>query len=363
MQRLLLTTCLFLPLLATSHSVNAQPNELQVVTHRLETTALGSELELSGTLRALRDSTLSVSVNALVKRLHVDLGSRVKQGDLLLELDDSIAKQEHQRALAQLSAAETAATEAARLRDEALRLKQQSHIAQSEVSARESAAKLAMARLQEARADARIAAEQLAKHHLKAPFDGVISARWTDLGQWLNPGDQVFTLVSMDLLRLDVQLPQEHLPSIEHIQTVQIRPDSQPGLQIPARIDTLVPVGDASRSFLLRLAATEASPALVPGASARAHLVFKQAKTAVLLPRDAVLRNADGNFSVFVVENGKAKRRQIALGNSGRDGYLVEQGLKAGEQVVIRGNELLSDEQSVTITAAPTSSAQGQNDD
>ncbi|HEX7762539.1 MAG TPA: efflux RND transporter periplasmic adaptor subunit, partial [Cellvibrio sp.] len=189
MRRLLLTTSLFLPLLAISHSINSQPNELQVVTHRLQTTAMGSELELSGTLRALRDSQLSVAVNALVRQLHVDLGSRVKQGDLLLELDDKIARQEHQRAVAQLSAAETTASEAARLRDEALRLKQQSHIAQSEVSARESAATLAVARLQEARANAGIAAEQLARHQLKAPFDGVISARWTDLGQWLTPGD------------------------------------------------------------------------------------------------------------------------------------------------------------------------------
>ncbi|AQT60036.1 efflux RND transporter periplasmic adaptor subunit [Cellvibrio sp. PSBB023] len=365
MRRLLLTTSLFLPLLTISHSIKAQPNELQVVTHRLQTTAMGSELELSGTLRALRDSNLSVAVNALVKQLHVDLGSHVKQGDLLLELDDKIAKQEHQRALAQLSAAETAATEAARLRDEALRLKQQSHIAQSEVSARESAATLAVARLQEARADAGIAAEQLARHQLKAPFDGVISARWTDLGQWLTPGDQVFTLVSTDELRLDVQLPQEHLPSIDQIHAVQIRPDSQPTLHIPARVDAIVPVGDASRSFLLRLVATDSSPALVPGASARAHLTFQQAKTAVLLPRDAVLRNADGNFSVFVVENGKAKRRQIALGNTRRDGYLVEQGLEAGEQVVIRGNELLSDDQSVTVasTGAPSTNAQGQTND
>lgn len=363
MLRPLLITCLLLPILAVSHLLSAQPDAVQVVTHRLQTTALTSELELSGTVRALRDSTLSVAVNALVKRLHVDVGSRVKQGDLLLELDDSIAKQEHQRALAQLSAAETLATEAARLRDEALRLKQQSHIAQSEVSARESNAKLATARVLEARADAGIAAEQLAKHQLKAPFDGVINARWTDLGQWLNPGDQVFTLVSTNQLRLDVQLPQEYLASIDHVDTVQIHPDSQPSLQIPARVDTVVPVGSASRSFLLRLVATEASPALVPGASARAQLVFKQAKTAVLLPRDAVLRNADGNFSIFVVENGKAKRRQIALGTSGRDGYLVEQGLAAGEQVVVRGNELLSDGQAVTVAAASGTSAQGQNDD
>ena len=357
MQRLLVTTCLLLPFLAVSHSLNAQPDEVQVVTHRVQTTALSSELELSGTVRALRDSNLSVAVNALVKSLQVDIGSRVKKGDLLLVLDDSIVKQEHQRALAQLSAAETTATEATRLRDEALRLQKQSHIAQTEVSARESAATLATARVQEARAEARIAAEQLAKHQLKAPFDGVISARWTDVGQWLNPGDQVFTLVSMDLVRLDVQLPQEHLASIEHLQTVQIRPDSQPDLQIPARIDTLVPVGDASLSFLLRLVATETAPARVPGASARAHLAFKQTKTAVLLPRDAVLRNADGNFSVFVVENGKAKRRPITLGSSSRAGYFVEQGLQADEQVVVRGNELLSDGQSVIVVDAPATSS------
>ncbi len=230
MQRFLLTTCLLLPLLAAWPSVQAQSNEVQVVTHRLQSSALSSELELSGTVQALRDSRLSVAVHALVKDLQVDLGSRVKKGDLLLTLDDSIVKQEHQRALAQLAAAETSATEANRLRDEALRLREQSHIAQSEVSARESAATLAKARVQEARAAAAIAAEQLAKHQLKAPFDGVISARWTDVGQWLNPGDQVFTLVSMDSVRLDVQLPQEHLTSIEHLQSVQIIPDAHPGL-------------------------------------------------------------------------------------------------------------------------------------
>jgi RND family efflux transporter MFP subunit len=365
MQRLLLTTCLLLPLLALSYSAHAETSKLRVVTQSLRTTALISELELSGTLRPLRESSLSVSADALVKRLHVDAGSRVKRGDLLLELDSNIAKQEHQRARAQLSAAETTALEATRLRDEATKLKQQNHIAQSEVSARESAAKLAAAKLEEARADARIAAEHLARHRLYAPFDGVISARWTDLGQWLNRGDQVFTLVSMDLLRLDVQLPQEHLPNIEHIKAVQIRPDSRPDLHLPAHVDTLVPVGDASRSFLLRLASNETSPTLLPGASARAHLQFEHSQSAVLLPRDAVLRNADGNFSVFVVEQGKALRRQVELGLSGRDGYLIENGLQAGEQVVIRGNELLTDGQPVAVTGstAAMSDEQGQNHD
>ena len=349
MQRLQVLTGLFLSSLVLSPLVNAQPSETRVVIHQLHNTALTTELELSGTLQPLRDAELSVAADALVTRLHADVGKRVKRGDLLLELDASVAKQEHARALALVSSAELSVKEAQRLVDQALRLKDQSHIAQTEVSARENELGLAKASLAQARAEASIAAEQLAKHRLYAPFDGVISARWTDLGQWLSRGDQVFTLVSLDLLRLDVKLPQEHLANIEQIKSVQIRPDAQPQLMLAAHVDTLVPVGDASRSFLLRLAADETSPALIPGASARAHLRFEHAQQAVLLPRDALLRNADGNYSVFVVADGKALRRQIRLGTLGQDGYLIEDGLTAGEQVVIRGNEILDDGQAVTI--------------
>lgn len=359
MQSLNLFTGLFFLALLFSSLVNAQPPEVRVVTHQLSSTAFTTELELSGTLHPLREADLSVAADALVTKLHADVGKRVKRGDLLLELDSTVAQQEHARAKALVSSAELSAKEAQRLLDQAMRLKDQSHIAQTEVSARENELGLAKAGVAQARAEASIAAEQLAKHRLYAPFDGVISARWTDLGQWLSRGDQVFTLVSLDMLRLDVKLPQEHLANIEQIKTVQIHPDTQPQLSIPAHVDTLVPVGDASRSFLLRLAADETSPALVPGASARAQLRFEHAQQAVLLPRDALLRNADGNYSVFVVADGKAQRRQINIGTfgsaGGLDGYLIEEGLAAGEQVVIRGNEILDDGQAVTVVDALSS--------
>ena len=365
MQRFHVLTGLLFCSLACSPLLSAQPSESRVVIHSLQSTALTTELTLSGTLNPLRDAELSVAADALVTALHADVGKRVKRGDLLLELDASVAKQEHLRALAQVSAAELSAKEAQRLVDEALLLKAQSHIAKTEISARESASALAKASLAQARAEASIAAEQLAKHRLYAPFDGVISARWTDLGQWLSRGDQVFTLVSLDLLRLDVRLPQERLANIDQLKSVQIRPDAQPQLEVPAHVDTVVPVGDASRSFLVRLAADNTSPALVPGASARALFHFEHPQQAVLLPRDALLRNADGNYSVFVVADGKAQRRPVTLGkttlgNIGRDGYLVEEGLAAGEQVVIRGNELLDDGQLVTVVKELTSIEQGQ---
>lgn len=323
--------------------------ETRVVVHSLEETALTSELQLSGTLRALREAELSMAADALVTKLHVDVGSHVKQGDLLVELDSSLAAQEQARAQANEKAAETRLNETRRLLNEALQMKEKNYISLTEVDARESAVNLAVANLEQARAETKMVAEQLEKHQLRAPFDGAISARWTELGEWLSRGDPVLTLVSLDELRLDLKLPQEHLSGMEHLRQVEILPDAMPETTIPARVDALVPVGDQSRSFLLRLAADGDAQNLLPGTSARAQFIFEHPHNAVLLPRDAVLRNADGNFSVFVVVDGQAQRRRIQLGQPGSDGYLIREGLQAGEQVVVRGNELLRDGQTVTI--------------
>ncbi|MDU0353743.1 efflux RND transporter periplasmic adaptor subunit [Paraglaciecola aquimarina] len=333
-----------------SSQLNAKSTDVRVVTQALKSTALVTELVLSGTVRPLHSAELSVATEALVSALHVEVGSKVKQGDLLLELDAELAKQLHIGALAQVSAAEVTLKEAQRVLDEGLRLLQQKHVTQSEISLRQSNVTIAKAQLEQTTSAARIAKKQLDYHRLYAPFDGVISARWTDLGQWLSVGDQAFTLVSLDNLRLDVRLPQEQLANIDHLQSVTIQPDSHPKLSIAASIDTLVPVGDASRSFLLRLSSNQKTSALLPGTSANGLFKFAHSKVAVVLPRDALLRNADGNYTVFIVEDGIAKRRKVTLGPAGQDGYLVEEGLQPGEQVVIRGNELLSEGSPVIIT-------------
>ncbi|MBU2870161.1 efflux RND transporter periplasmic adaptor subunit [Colwellia sp. E2M01] len=336
-------------LLLHAFTVNAQSSDVRVVTHKLTASSLTSDLVLSGTLKPLRKADLSIAVESLVTALHVDVGSNVKKGDLLLELDNELAKQQHIRALAQVDEAETLTKEAKRLWDEGLRLQKQSHIAQSEISALESNVTLAQSRLAQAHADAFIAAKNLNDHKLYAPFDGVISARWTDYGQWLTRGDQVFTLVSLNNLRLDVQLPQEQLNNIKNLQSVSMQLDSQPNIQIPARIDTLLTVGDSARSFLVRVMTDKESPLLLPGVSAQALFNFEHQKNAVILPKDAVLRNVDGNYTVFVVKDGIAKRRSIVLGKLGKNGYLIENGLMANELVVTRGNELLIDGASVAI--------------
>jgi len=337
-------------LLLASLTAQAQSPGMRVVVQTLETAPVTRELELSGTLRSLREAQLSMAAEALVSKIHVDVGSRVEQGQLLLELDSSLVEREHQRAEAQAKAAQISADEARRLLAEAIRLRPENHIAQTEVEARKVAVTLAEARLEQAKADAALTAERLAKHRLYAPFDGVISARWSELGQWLNRGDRVFTLVSLEQLRLDVRLPQEQLQNMQKLTSVHIKPDTDLSVEIAAKVDSVVPVSDLSRSVLVRLAATEPAESLFPGASARAVLKFEHAANAVVVPRDAVLRNADGNYSVFVVEEDTARVRQVELGLASRHGFLVKKGLQAGDRVVVRGNEVLRDGEAVEVT-------------
>lgn len=351
---------LTLLLLCATFTVHAQGPGLRVVVQTLKTAPVTRDLELSGTLRSLREAQLSMAAEALVSKIHVDVGSRVEKGQLLLELDSSLVAREHQRAEAEAKAAQISADEAQRRLAEAIRLRPENHIAQTEVEARKSAVTLAEAQLEQAKADASLVAERLAKHRLYAPFDGVVSARWTELGQWLNRGDRVLTLVSLEQLRLDVRLPQEQLQDMQKLTSVFIKPDTDSSTKIAARVDSVVPVSDMSRSVLVRLAATEPAKALFPGASARAAMQFEHAVDAVVVPRDAVLRNADGNYSVFVVEQGVASVRQVELGLASRHGYLAKKGLQAGDRVVVRGNEVLRDGESVEVTEQGESQAAHQ---
>lgn len=338
-------------LLVATVAAQAQSTGMKVVVHQLETAPVTRDLELSGTLRSLREAQLSLAAEALVSEIYVDVGARVEQGQLLLALDSSLVAREHQRAKARVNAAQISLDEAQRLLAQAVKLRPNNHISQTEVESRKSAVTLAEAQLEQAKADADLVAERLAKHRLYAPFDGVISARWIELGQWLNRGDRVFTLVSLDQLRLDVRLPQEQLQDMNKLSSVYIKPDTDVSVEIAAKVESVVPVSDRSRSVLVRVAATEPAEALFPGASARAVLQFEHATDAIVVPRDAVLRNADGNYSVFVVEQGTARVRQVELGLASRHGYLVKEGLQAGDQVVVRGNEVLRDGESVEVTA------------
>ncbi|MCB1959128.1 MAG: efflux RND transporter periplasmic adaptor subunit, partial [Rhodocyclaceae bacterium] len=211
--------------------------------------------------------------------------------------------------------------------------------------------------LRQREAELRGARARLARHQLRAPFDGVISAKLTEIGEWITPGDAALTLVAERGLWVDLQVPQAYFPRLNPAIPVSLRLDALPGEAVEARIERIVPVSDASaRSFLLRVGVTRDDLPMTPGMSASAVLRLDAGRERVVVARDALLRHADGRVTVWALEDVDAQTRvveRVVQPGLGFDGLVeITEGLAAGERVVVEGNESLRQGQAVTVAGA-----------
>ena len=199
--------CLFLalclPLLAT-----ADPSPVSVATVKMQKPV--RELLINGTLAADQAARLSASVSGLVSNLSVDIGSRVDAGDLLLALDSELVRLTLQQARASHKQQATTLADLQRQLDEASSLIARRSIAASEVRSLESQVEAAKAALAASQADVGRQQALLQRHTLKAPFPGVISAKLTEVGEWVVPGTPVLELVGTHALHADFAVPQRY---------------------------------------------------------------------------------------------------------------------------------------------------------
>ncbi|MEO8011558.1 MAG: efflux RND transporter periplasmic adaptor subunit [Dokdonella sp.] len=317
----------------------------------------GERFTLTGTLTAERDAQLSPRVDGLVARVHVDAGDRVKAGDALIELDAAVGRQSLARVRAQANEASTALAESKRLFDEAQRLVERKYIAASAVATRKAEWQSAQAALASVQASVKEQSELVDRHTLPAPFDGVIAEKLTEVGEWVQRGTPVLSLVAIDRVRLDVRVPQERYADIGENTVIEVFADAFGEVALPARIGAKVPVTDpGARTFLLRLLIEDGQGRLLPGTSARAEIALPASAPALAVSRDALLRQPDGGYSLFVVESGEesafvARQRSVRVLRDQGDEVAIGEGLVPGERVVVRGNEALRDGQTVTVQA------------
>jgi RND family efflux transporter MFP subunit len=304
-----------------------------------------SEVKLNGTVNALRRSRLSSSVAGLIERVGVDTGDRVSEGDLLIALDDETAQFERDQASAALDEAEVRMAEARRRLGEA-RSVGVGNIAASEISNRESdfgAAKASVAQLKARRSRLQV---ELDRHHVRAPFSGVISQRAVDLGEWVVPGNELMTLVDTTNLRLDFPVPQGYYDRLSDQSRLLVQPGSPGRDSVEAEIVARVPVTDAqARTFLLRAKGPE-SLTLLPGMAVEGVLQVNTGEQGLTVSRDAINRYPEGRTTVWIATPSdedlyQVREKRVSLGGSFSNQVEVLSGLEGGEQVVVRGNESL----------------------
>ncbi len=334
----------------------AEPVALVEVS-RVRLTPMVLEIPLTGTVTARDHASLSTRVSGLVSALHVSAGDRVDKGALLLSLDPTLEKLGLIETKAESAEAQAILDEARRRRDEARRLGPRKGISESESRAAQAEVTIAQAKLERLYAAERYKKELVARHDVYAPFPGVIARRLTGEGEWVDTGTPVLELVGTEHLRLDLQVPQEHYPTIDTDTRVSVRLDAMPSRSIDGRISAKVALSDSSsRTFLLRVQLADSERGITPGMSAQARLRILGTERVLTIPRDAILRDAYGASWVWTLADVDgapvATQRTVQVGRSFEGNTELRGGLEPGARVVIRGNETLREGQPVRVVKA-----------
>ena len=339
--------------LALSSWVSAADGPL-VVIEQARTANIIKQVPLTGTITSARASRLSSNVAGQVKTLHVEVGTFVEKDDVLLEIDDELEVFNLQAAKAATQQARAELTDAKRRFENGQRLRKLNSISANDIDLLEAEVEIDKANLQRAIAAERKQQALVERHRVKAPFAGVISERETELGEWIVPGTEIFSLVSTSDLRCEFRVPQEFFTLISDKSRMRISFDSLAGKKVEAKIGAVVPVSDPSaRTFLVHVPIDNTKLNVTPGMSVHAMLLLDANKQGVVISRDALIRHPDGRVTVWIIGQKDNKttvtEQNVEIGNSFDGKVSVLKGLKAGEKIVVQGNESLQNGQSVRI--------------
>lgn len=324
---------------------------------RAEQSTLIEEVPLTGSVVSPRIARLSTEVSGIIESLEIEIGDQVKAGDEILQLNEELEALFLEAAAADTEQAMQELEDARRRLAVARPLAQSRAVAVNEIDSLAAEVRIDSAGLKRYQATQKRLTARLKRHRITAPFDGVISQKLVEQGEWIQPGQPVVELVASTGLRIDFQVPQTVYPKLEQTAEIRVQLDAHPGKTFDGVIDTIIPVADTTtRNFLIRVALNNPTVKLAPGMSASAVLRLNTNTQGVVVHRDALIRYPDGRITVWVVtEEGsqfQASERQVLTGPSFNGKVVVTSGLSPDTLIVLRGNEALQDNQIVVIKNA-----------
>jgi RND family efflux transporter MFP subunit len=312
------------------------------------------ELSFSGNVKALNDAQLAIQESGIVNAIHVEAGDSVNTGQVLIELDDSLAVIELTQAKAQAASANIKYQEDLRLYNEIVGLAKREVVAKTMLAQRKSNVANSQAMLNQVKGSVKRQQAVVSRHKLLAPFAGTIAVRNVDLGEWVSPQSQVLELVSERSLRIFVEIPQEHFDDIKNADSIiaRVTSDFSVDTVMALSLSQFNRVSDpSSRTFQGRIDLPE-NTQFVSGMSAKVTLVLPtHSASQVSLPKGTLKRHPDGSYSVYSVVDNVVKRIGVRLQSSSFDKVLV-QGVPDNAAIITSGNDLLIENMPVSIVNA-----------
>lgn len=339
------------------------PLQFPVEVAPVEVTDVEYTVSAVGSVEAFEVVQITARVPGVVERVGFTEGQEVKKGQVIGEIEParySLAVESAQAALQKAEASRQEAQAGAQRR-EAVNEQRPGLLPQEELATYQTRARTAEAEVSAAKAALQKAQLDLRDAYVKAPMDGVLQTRTVQTGQYVNPGFVMATLIRREPLLLRFTVPESDVARLKPGLPARFTVRSD-GRTFSAKITHVAAAADAqSRMVSVTAEVTgEDAKALRPGAFATVNVPVGESKGAPVIPQTAV-RPSERGFLAFVVQDGKARERVVELGLRTADGRVeVREGVKPGEQIVVRGAEALKEGAAVRIAEGPKPSFTGE---
>jgi RND family efflux transporter MFP subunit len=311
------------------------------------------DLVLPGTLQAYVESPIYARTNGYLKRWYHDIGSRVRKGDRLAELETPEVGQQLAQARADLATAQAnarlAQVTATRIQ-EVLKTngvsKQEADTAQGDLEAKRAAA-------ESAAANVRRLEETESFKHVLAPFDGVVTRRNVDIGTLVNAGNggqsqQLFSLAQTDPIRVYVSVPERYAPSIRAGAGARLVLAEYPGREFQGQVvRSAEAIDPGTRTLLTEVNVANREGVLLPGGYAQVHLQVKTMGRRLQVPVNALLFRSEGLRVVVVGSDHRAHLRALTVGRDYGVALEILDGLAPEDWIVLNPADSLEEGQQV----------------
>ncbi|WP_158903712.1 efflux RND transporter periplasmic adaptor subunit [Burkholderia sp. L27(2015)] len=326
--------------------------------------ANGATLQLPGRLEAFSRAPQFARVSGYLKSWRVDIGAHVKAGELMAEIETPDLDQQLLQARGDLASAQANSSLA-----ESTAKRWQSMLASDSVSRQEVdertadyTAKQALVQAAKANVDRLVATKGFAR--IVAPFDGVVTARETDVGALINAGSgtgsgpELFVVSDVNKLRVYVQVPQTYAPTIRPGATAQLSVPEYPGRSFPATVTALADsINAASGTTLVQLLVDNSTGKLLPGGFADVRFTLPVNQQALRVPASSLVFDQNGLRIATVGQDDRVTFKSVTISHDFGETVEIGSGLTPEDRIINNPPDGLNDGDRVRVAAAASNGA------
>ncbi len=319
-------------------TAKAENSGRNYTTQKVVMQKIDDEVREVGTVQAYQEVQVSPEISGKIKKIYCNVGDRVKQGTLLVKMDDESRQIALRQKKALLKKAEAMREKALKDAQKGGSLFKEGVISDSESDDIQLDKHIADAELDLARADVAKAEKELRDTKIAAPFDGKVALEDVEIGIIVTPGQNLLTLVDITRVKILVTISELDITRLSVGSTAEVVIDSLPGLHFSGRVENIgLKADDNTRTFPVEIVVLNEDENLLPGMVARVTITSKEPKEVIMIPKRAV-RTVKGRAVVYVMHQEKVVQKRIYLGKEAGEKVIVERGLVEGDTLIVSGD-------------------------